>query len=403
MNHAELRRPWSRIVSCYLRLLPAVALMVTATNATCHGNELSTIIESYRKQQASLTSFSVKYHSSASALGTPQELRRFCGIPYLSETDNLFAYKGKMRYYMSSNKGAYEDLTERNSDGSPVLIKVAPGGLRVSNGSEAYLLDAKPWRPQPPGLITPSEKVNDSDGTYFNQTYLNESLRGLPDVFGADKRRHMFSLIELSERSMLKMRGAHEEIDGAKCAVLEWLDVRDDDEQMKFRHAVWCDPALNYAVRQHDMYYDGGSTRVRHIVCSDFAEIVPGCWYPKRIIADEYADARKATKEVLGKPLLRYQHVVEEMRANDISDAIFTPEVPPGTVVSDARFLKNGQPIVYTQPADRQQLDGLIKSLVDGQKAAPPPAKAKKYGTVIFLNVAAISVVIVGLWLRRRR
>lgn len=394
-------------------------------------DELATIVDSYRKQAAALKSLAVEYHTTASALSDPREILRYLRMPYLPDTRHRFVFKGEMRYSTIShaNNGVYDDLTERTADGVPAKVNVAAGGEWAANGKAVYMLDGnKPWRNPPLGSIAlppgagidlPNKRT-DQDGTHFDQTYLRELLRALPDVFGVDQLRYQSSLVGLGERSLLKLKAGREQIDGAECAVVEWLDERLVDPQdaaggkLRFQHVIWCDPALSYAIRQHDLFLEGEKKLLRHVTFDDFTEVVSGAWYPRHIVADECASPGKPPKEAWGKPLIRYDMVVEDIHANDIPDELFTPEVPPGTWISDERYLKEGRPVSYIQPADRTQLDGVIKAALESQQTSPRapapaeelptiPPESSKLPTILVANCVVLVGILVVVWIRRRR
>jgi hypothetical protein len=388
------------------RLPWVIGSLVALLHPECRGDELASIVGSYRDQKAAITSLHVEYRSTASALGTPSEIVRGLHMTYLPETRQVLVFKGDMRYSTLSSKGVYNHLTERDARGKPAQIKIVPGGEWAYNGSATYVLDGSPWRSQPAGLISLPSSMKGGDGGMFDQTYLKELLRALPDISKSDPDRYMFSLIELNDRSLLRLRATRAKVQDAECVGIEWPDERDDVDaggnKLRLRHVAWCDPSLNYAVRRHDMFCSDGRTLVRQVICDDFRQIIPGVWYPQRIVADECPYPSGRPKDLLGKPLIRYTLVVENIHANDVPDAIFTPKIPPGTLISDGRFLKNTQPIVYKQPADETDLDRIISGLVS-DAGGVPPSKSAKLTTFVLLNGLAVGGILVFLWMRRHR
>ena len=384
-----------------------VVSLIALPHPECKGDELASIVGSYRNQTAAITSLYVEYRSTASALGTPTEIVSGLHMTYLPAMREVLVFKGDMRYSTLSNKGVYDHIIERNPDGSPSQIKIVPGGEWAYNGNATYVLDGSPWRSQPAGSISLPSSIKGGDGGMFDQTYLKELVRALPDISGNDPYRYKFSLLELNDRSLLQLRATRAKVQNVECVVIDWLDERDDVDmagnKLRLRHVAWCDPTLNYAVRRHDILCDDGRTLVRRAICDDFRQIILGVWFPQRIVADEcpYPGAG-GPKVLLGKPLIRYTLVVDNIHANDVPDAIFTPKIPPGTLISDGRFLRNAQPIVYKQPANEADLDRIIHTLVSGTEGALPSKRAK-LGTIIALNGLAVGGIIVFLWMRRRQ
>lgn len=385
-----------------------IVSLVALLHRECKGEDLASIVGSYRNQKAAITSLHVEYSIKASALGTPEEIVRGMHTKYLPESHRVLVFKGDKRYSTSSSKSVHEHLTARDAQGRPEIIKTVPGGEWAYNGEAAYVLDGSPWRSKPIGSISPPSGITkDGDGGMFNQIYLKDLLRALPDISGYDRTRYKYSLLELYDRSLLKLRPTRAKFQNAECAVIEWSDERDDvdaaSKKLRFEHTAWCDPALNYAVRGHDMFCNNGRTLVRRVICHDFRQIITGVWYPQRIVADEcpYPESG-APKDLIGKPLIRYTLVVENIHANDVPDAIFTPKIPPGTLVRDERFLKNDEPIQYKQPANEADLDGIIHGLLS-DRGGPTPSKSGKLFMTLALNGLAAGGIVAFLWMRRRR
>lgn len=366
---------------------------------------LSAIVDSYRAQQSAVKSIYIQYRTTASALGTPRELLRYLKMPYLPETTEVFATKDSMRYYSTShaNGGVYDDLTQRKPDGTAEKVNVAASGLWTTNGQAVYMLDgAQAWRKPALGSIELPTQLKDSDGSRFNQTYLTTVLRGLPDVFGIDKLRYRQSLIGLGERSLLKLRPNRETIDDAPCAVIDWVDDRRGPSGTdRLRHVIWCDPSLNYAVRQHKLLLDDGKTLIHKATMNDFTEVVDGVWFPKHIVSEQSAYPSENTKDVLGKPLMSTDLVVETIHANDIQDELFTPTIAPGTMVIDTRTTGEGQQQTYTQPEEGQQITDLRQMTIP-VRPQPPAAQSQTVRNLILVNVVVLMLIGV-VWLIRGR
>jgi hypothetical protein len=396
---------------CTSLALAIAALCLVQSQSQCRADDLKTIVDAYRKHERAIKSFSVEYHTTASALGPPRDILRYLNINYLANTRETFSYKDGMRHYTMShpNNGVYGHLVNREADGSPSEVKVVPGVENATNGKLVFTLDGKKqWRRTPAGIIGLPDRQKSSDESQFNQIYLKTVLRFLPDVFKVDPARYRYSLVGLAEQSLLRLKTGREKIEGAECAVLEWADKREirnaPRETLRFHHTIWCDPALAYSVRQHDVYLDDDRTLVRHTVLNDFTEVTPEVWYPKHVMIDECAYPGKAPRNALGKPLIRTDLVVDNININNVTDEIFTPAIPPGTTICDTRFVKDGQPVNYVQPASQTELDGIIAGIMadDHVMVQSPHSRSPALARLLLINGLIVFAVVALFWWRRR-
>jgi hypothetical protein len=321
-----------------------------------------------------------------------------------------------MRYASDRNAGSYPHLVNVDANGNPEIINVSPGGEWTFNGEAAYVHDGnEPWRDHPVALIDAPDQLTSGDAGYFNQELLRMNFRTLPDAFGIEGNRCDYSLRCLAESGKCRMLPETARVADAECVVLEWersvswtlLDHSVRNERMLSR--LYCDPNRNFAMLRHERFnlLDEPVLRER-TTSSNFAEVTSGVWLPQKIVWERCAPPQDTPRSLWGVVLSQFQYNVVEMHANDVPDDLFTPTISPGTMVRDSRYLKAGEPISYTMPADASQLETVIQTALlsserSGGALPKPVINRSRLWTItnISLLIGAIAVAIA--WYMKRR
>jgi hypothetical protein len=395
-------------------VLPLVLLIGGPTIGVSWAVDLKEIADSHRRQEESLKSLYVAYHSQSEALGKPSDMQRYLGIGYLGNENWVFAFKGSFRYAKMNRSASFDHIVEKMPDGSPKRINTNAGGEWAFNGKESYVLDGTPaWRRHPVAVITPPHLETCDDASYFNQEYMTHIFRKLPDAFNISKDREKNSLPGLIAHVTCKVLADPEVVDGAPCVLIEWtddyswydLDLVLRSEQR--RHVLCCDPKIGYSVRRHDLYFPvpHGQLLAERTLLSTFVEVTPGVWLPRLCLWERFAPP-EAPDDLHNSPLIRYRYEVGEIHANDISDNLFTPTIPAGTFVNDKRHMKDGHSICYTMPASQQELDTVVQALLKGTDFVPPQAprslwRRYRTGGLVLLNLLFIAGL--GYYFFKRR
>ncbi|MGO9115325.1 MAG: hypothetical protein ACLP9L_39435 [Thermoguttaceae bacterium] len=123
-----------------------------------------------------------------------------------------------------------------------------------------------------------------------------------------------------------------EMVDGAECHVLE----------SKYRHRIWVDPQLGYAMRFRERYWQVAFRPVSHYLLGvrnefgDFRQFADGMWLPERVVSVQYNTSAGRTKNLSNRVSHRTIRQVSKLAINEqIPDTLFTISFPPGTLVTD--------------------------------------------------------------------
>jgi len=254
------------------------------------------------------------------------------------------------------------------------------------------------------------------DYRYLEPEYFYEAGFKLPEVvreFGPPPQSLILYLLD--NRGSL-VRVDRERVDTADCLSVEvaWENsirltsvkgvefVRDNR-----KYTFHLDPALGYAVRQHEEKSESGDLLERS-VCSEFQRVGNGgLWLPRRCEVTEYwGRAFWEPKKVFRNPILVSTYRVTRMDDKPVPSELFTlVYTAPGTSICDGRLPGSWQggrgEVCYTIPADPSMLDEVIERAIKG-KAYVPRSRFSTYG-VWFISLNAAIVVFLVLYYVRRR
>lgn len=363
-----------------VKTVKGVVLAIVLCAMCCdvsRGDELTQIIERTRSRNATVESAYVKYRIRSKVLGSPADVKRYMNV--VAEIDEIktTAFKNSKRYDMlERNTGTYIDIApdvalatdkvQRVSEvaGTPAGAERVPSGLiQVEKTSETAFdgSSMKQFKRGDKQAFVYSDAdiaAAKSDKFFFNGDYHWLVYHALPDVFSKTDTRAMHRLPDVLESGKAVVQPEREEIDGHSCVVIH---VNAEPKEV-----LWCDPMLNYAVRRWDRYESGTDHRTWRYELSDFTQVNPGFWLPKKGVRLRWATT-KAPEDLRQTPLMKYVYDVLEMHANDVPDALFTLTIPTGTEVIDFSHLattEDGktQAVVYSMPANGKDLDKVIEN-----------------------------------------
>jgi len=364
--------------------------------------DLSVVAKAHRTQEESLKSLYVKYRYGSRLLGSASDVRKYVGARFVSSQTKVFAFKGNKRYYsfertasLADTDFTVSDLTETGPDGKPQVYHLA--------ANTVVAFDGQTFRRRGPG--GGSASVFDGSGEehdlgFFNPEYMGLGLRTLPDVANPKNDRAEFRLPGAIAKGQCRMRPGLETVDGAPCVVIEMRQTEARQEM-----TLWCDPALAYTVRREEGYYPDSKQVERRSTSSDFVEVCPGVWMPRKAVSERFPPP-SAPASLHRTALFAYDTNVIEIHANDVPNELFALKIPPGVIVLDyihGTTDEKGQRLsaAYQMPADQRELDRIVQSIQgDGPKPGWPRwLRNSLFG--LFLLCGALLVVLAVL--RRRR
>ncbi len=150
--------------------------------------------------------------------------------------------------------------------------------------------------------------------------------------------RRMVDLLELLQRWPHEVSSKTEEIDGGRCAVLTGtiqfpITVGEVSQTFEISSKLWLDLDHGLAIRQGERQTMGTLTRM---VNSDFQEVLPGLWLPKKCQMQVFAPP-DAPEELKGRPVMIEHLTLTKCVVNEVPDDLFDMAPKPGDEVLDLR------------------------------------------------------------------
>lgn len=322
------RTNWGTVVAFLVLGTVFVGVPRASSQAAPPTPDLKFIAESYREQERALRSLFVEYHHVGRVMATAEEALEHLGpIAMKTEETRAFAFKGAKRYSRFARTDSLADdlvmleLAQKESDGAPRTIRVAANSIRA--------FDGRTIRARNPGGTTASiiaPKAVEREDDYFDSEYLSSILRAPPDAFNPGNDRATRRLASLIESGACVVRPMPETVDGASCVVIE---VRRESSL-----TLWCDPAIGYAARRLEGYFDfGAGPRPSRTTCGGFVNVCANLWLPGKVKTMIFADP--AARESNLAPLVTWTSDILDIHANDVADELFALTIPEGTYVLD--------------------------------------------------------------------
>ncbi len=359
------------------------------------------------EQQSKIRSLKVNYSAKARALEAPDALKKYLRVLYLVDETKTFAFKNDKRYFKLQGPGLVDDIApgvdtdwdavfapdkeelranldrqSKNSRGKAVALgkKVQH---KVSTGSE-FGFDGKTLRRKTPefnlAIVMPPDRAR-IDTQYFSQDYMNCLGMMLPNVLDpADDRKDQRFPDAFALRGY-QVQPRTEEVDGHRCVVVT----------SPGRETLWLDPLVNYSIRRYiGNYFRTDVLGVRYSN-SDFREIEPSVWLPRRC-RFELCGPPQAAAKFRGKPLIAYTYDIKELGINNVPDSLFTLTIDPGMTVVDSSVPGVGsKSAYYIMPADPSKLDETISESLMTQRRAE--SKAWWSRNLIWMNLGVVALV----------
>lgn len=352
--------------------------------------------DSLLAQRPAFSNLMVRYRYHSRLLGTAENARRYFGVKYPTDQQEIYAIKGKKRYWQYQRTASLDD---RHTAITP-LVRDQGDHTLTTDANFAVAFNGTQLTRRDPGGHTfsiidlTSVKI---EGHYFKSRYLDMLGQRPPDVLVAAASK-VPSLLDVLETGECSIRPKLENVDGALCAVVDW--------HSPLHKAAWCDPQLGYAVRQRATYEGDSELITWRFIMSDFIEVRPGIWLPRKASEIRSPDS-KAPEELQGVPLFAYDCEVESIRLDDIPDELFDLKFTAGAIVSD--FSKGAD-----DPATGQRVAKSFRATVDGKVVEVPVQRRvdtdelrhdrSRFGFwLILLQVIAVAIVGAGGWHRSRR
>jgi hypothetical protein len=126
--------------------------------------------------------------------------------------------------------------------------------------------------------------------------------------------------------SKYKVLPIQEDIDGFPCWVLEYLGM----------DKVWVDSERGHAIRKRVYHWEPGKPRKFSILNQEWKEVAPRLWLPHKQIVDKYASIVSEDSKIWDQVTARMFYEVNEILINDVSDKLFSVDLPVGIEVLDS-------------------------------------------------------------------
>ena len=305
---------------------------------------LDEIVTTLEKQREQVKSLYVETKSYWTPLVKPNVLRswpKFSGTDFTFQEEYHFAFKGGKRYLramhtteMQADEGKESGARhvkfndERAEDGKMIWerrvdLKLGPAQVFVH-----------PYDPKGQWIQNPEYCRNIGWDCRTEMNTQDES---------ALRSYRTLDLLCLLKKGAFTIGERATELDGVKCITIRrkfemTIYVADGSGSkpavVPATEKIWLDLDHGFAVRQRerDMEMQG----LDRTVNSDFVEIVPGIWFPRKTEVQRIAPPG-APKEYQGRPVLSWNADLIRWAVNDVSDERFHINTKPSDNVLDWR------------------------------------------------------------------
>jgi hypothetical protein len=265
------------------------------------------------------------------------------------------------------------------------------------------------------GEVTQATTVNNREASVVplrspcHTALLEHYLHSIPILLGPDyvseRESHPEYVPVALRQEEYEVRPKLERVDGYLCHVVSCLGL----------DTLWIDSDHGFCVRRRVRISKGGTEEhcLRWVlIYQDYVGFAKSIWLPKSIDMYEYA-THWAPPSQRGSLKSMRKMRVSDLVVNDVPDALFDLEFPPGTGVIDRT-----RDVYYFVPKDRSQLPDAIAQgapIVDGVVTGldklerpllddVPVAKRRRWSTIVWLaNLSIVSLLIVLFLIFRRR
>jgi hypothetical protein len=246
-----------------------------------------------------------------------------------------FAFKGPKRYLRSERLNPLKLLRPRK-------IRVQPDETRADNGRDSWRrpVDDEKGGPGLVFTLTVFRSSRDEQWVqtpaYFSNIGWQNTDRDSQDKWVKAMREN--DLVDMLKQHAIKVAPQPVKLDGTNCLLLEGdtertIPLPAGPETVKSHQTIWLDLDHGLAVRQHERRSKRGFGR---IVNSDFVEIQPGLWFPKKSAWQRFAPP-DAPMQYQGRPVFVLHSDLIRWEVNSVPDDLFDPVTKPGDRVNDHR------------------------------------------------------------------
>lgn len=385
------------VASNICRLVVGIVILVGGLSHVFAGESLEDISEAYKRHRSQIESLLVAYSVAGESLVDDVNSRN--GEPLGDKGSRKFSKEvvevtqGKKLYQrsvfleMPNMQKAYAalradrpDLFKKNASGAlgrysgemplnRALIPYIPKAPR-ENSELVRIFDGEVIREKLPQRSGPSaiqytvKAAETANFRWIGVFYLDDVFLGVddPGMPPAGIVGSRFKIPEMFSAATFTVAQDEEVIDGHRCVRVESMGYQ----------RLYLDPALGFAVRRCDAWFEGELTYTAEY--SDFIELLSELWLPRRITRYRLGTG-KTPAHRKGARLVKREYTIKELEVNKSRHAdyfILTP--PAGAVVVDKRVrpLKeapNVKPaangakrvIAYVQPADAKDVERAIE------------------------------------------
>jgi hypothetical protein len=185
-------------------------------------------------------------------------------------------------------------------------------------------------------------------------------------------------------RTRYSVSPTQEKVNDRLCWVVEWPGM----------DRFWVDPERGFSIPRRAYCWAPGKPRRFEFLHSDYREVKPGLWLPFNQTEDVYTSIIADKESLWGMVAARSEIRLHAIEFDDVPDALFEVQLPPGTRVMDA--VRNFQ---YTTSPNNEAnpFDAAIAEAM----------KLKRQSILLRWLLAGagvlVLVLIVGYWVRMRR
>lgn len=378
------------VLGCLWKAGPVLAVVLAASSAgaaeTPSLEAIRTRLEKQRQQVRSIY-VELKYYTTTTVdpklLVTWPPYRK---LLFIHSEEDHFAFKGEKRYFrllqppemkrlqppkppevdptapaevqesqrrsVQQYERAQKQMKEMERKGvkpppqDPEVIKLAPDEARAVNGKIWWIrrLDRKEGRAAVTVGYYDRRRQWVNTPMYFSNIGWANTDPSTEDEQGREIARH-HDLVDLLKAGQLGLVPETAQLDGATCVILERqsdkkVPAGKDMKREKVVTKFWLDLDHGSVLRQVESSVEG--RLAARIANSEFVEILPGLWFPKKTAYQNFAPP-EAPKEYQGKVVLTWHSDLTKWIVDQVPDDLFDLVTKPGDFVIDTRQTNLGK------------------------------------------------------------
>ncbi len=308
---------------------------------------LNRIITALEKKREQVKSLSLETKSYCTTFVAPEILHswsRFRAADFSYEGESYFAYKGGLRYLHILHTRLRSSGDDRETGDRHVTYNGEKGSDGVRGWERRVDVNRGPAQVFVHSVRPGSQWItNPAYCSQFGWDCMTE-LHTYDE--SALKEHRTFDFLSLLKQGAFSIDPEISMLDGEKCVVLRRhyvTEVIELDRGNKERtvvkipvtETIWLDVDHGYAMRLRE--HQNERWGLDRTVNSDFVEILPGIWFPKKTMTQPHAPP-EAAQEYQGQPVLSWHYDLIRWSVNDVPDSRFDVVTRPGD-----RLYENGE------------------------------------------------------------